>query len=390
MSLNRILGKNKQKIIKHVSQDASRMMEDLYEYYDDFQKKLDLFNSLKEQMIDARSNLNKGNRFSADKPLKDLKEELKRIKRLIKEERSIEREEHKYSYRLLDFIRSELKKGKEYEDNPNWERYRQFLTEAKDFLEGNNDGIFHLLACQLNLLKDIRKAEKKGQREKLRTLEIEIMRFGKYLEKEAEIIKHPMQNLKRFKNDMRSLRKLGLMYSESTINKHNLGLITTRLNNEGHHAYGAKGIGVIKKDNVDFRFVKGEKEKHAEVVQMLYEGIAGAKLSNDVAIISYLRALTKEKIAKIAGFEMQLEFDKNDELKIINIDYESTILKIQIDRALSGERVNIDRRDFNRLNYSLMFSINKELLDKDKFRYNIERHGSKIKVKDRRILPFIS
>lgn len=46
-------------------------------------------------------------------------------------------------------------------------------------------------------------------------------------------------------------------------------------------------------------------------------------------------------------------------------------------------------KEASRLNYALLFSIDKRLLDNKVFQMNVEKRGNKIHIKDQRIYPFV-
>ncbi len=411
VELDTVLGSKKAELISDFDSKAAETVELLYAYYLQFQDKLELFSQLKDLIISVKSQIydiqnrklkelpsGEYSRLYAEveKGLARLTEELGKVREIVSAEKAEEEKEESNIRYLLNFIEKKLP---EKEISPKLEkslkRMKAFLANA----ERKTYGVHHLLTLQLNLLEDITGARREADAEiksnkkrlvrTLRILELEIMRLGKYLKEESEIIKHPLAKVRKFKDDLQALRSLGLVYSEPELNRQNLEIVTTRIRSDGKIFYGAKGIGIIHPDDtVEARFVKGGAEKHSEVVQMLLEGMAGAKLADEIAIKAYLLSLPLDRITRIAGYELQLEFNQNNELKIVNIDYASTILEVQMERKeLHGEFISISKKDFERLNYAVLFSIDKELLDQEKFKMNTEKRGNKIHVTDRRIYP---
>ncbi len=420
-AIKEIFSKNRVSSVFSVDENAARVMKDISEYYLDFERKLKVFSEIKKTIIDVKSQIydfeqqqqkEVSNEIciklqkQVDTTLAHFKAELVKIKSIVKIQKELETDEEKYALDILEFIDTELAK----DIPPEKWKYKQTLSDLKKFLLGarrDSVGIFHLLANQLALLKDIENAEKEleidikksGSKQSqlqeklvrtLKILELESMRFWKYCAEEADIIKPGVALQKNFVTEYATLRSLGLVYTEPALTTNNLGIITTKIRLFGKNIYGVKGVGVIHEDNrIDFRFVKGSLERHAEIVQMLFEGIPGRRLSDD-AVVAYLHALPLGKITKIAGYELQLVLDEEQGLKIININYASTILEIQVERrtnTLSGEFLAITKKDFDRLNYSLLYSINKELLDKKEFEMRIAQKGNKIIVTDKRIYP---
>lgn len=187
-----------------------------------------------------------------------------------------------------------------------------------------------------------------------------------------------------FHKSFLTLRSLGLVYSEPRLTQHNTPIITMRLRSK---MFGTKGIGLIHEDNrVELRFVRGSAERHAEVVRILFEGLPGVKLRDDLAIREYLYGLPLGKITKIAGYELQLGYNEN-KITVVNINYASTILEIQVERIIKGQFLSISKQDFDRLNYAVLYSIDKNLLDHKQFQMQVEKKGNKINVVDKRIYP---
>ena len=339
------------------------LIEEFYTYYTNFQNKVQLFQKLKEIVVIVKAHVynfetqqhkeletsdRKILQKIVDEAIDQLVQELAKIKKITVVEISLEEKEVKYSVALLPFVEIELQKEILSSQS------RQYLEKVKTFfLKAKEDsyGILHILAAQLQLLQDIEMAKKeieeelmfvKGEekqvverlRKTLRILEMEVIRFGQYCKEEADIIRPKAEQVKQLHGDYDTLRKLGLAYSEKSLTPYNIGMITTKVKALGKNVYGTKGIGIIHNDgSVELRFVKGRFERHAEVVQMLFKGLPGMKLADDAAVKAYLHGLPLDKITKIAGYELQLKFDETEQLKIININYASTILEIQIERS---------------------------------------------------------
>ncbi len=421
--LNRIFGPDIRKKVAHEDEAIASLLEEFHQYYARFNEKLDLFSRLKELIVEIKARIYdprlKAHRAlslsevlelqqKVESALDELLEELRKIKKLIDIEKGIGKEERLYSTRIVSFLSRELKREAELRQKEYGIKYLELLREMNSFLlntKNNLYGLFQILAAQLDLAQDIELARKEIEiefgslskdQEKVflrlvrifRILELEIMRFGSYCREEADLIRPGQSLIKQFTSDYSTLRTLGLLYSERSLTKYNLGMITAKFQ---QNFYGVKGIGVIHEDDrIDLRFVKGKRERHAEVVQMLFEGVPGMKLADDVAIRAFLHSLPLGKITKIAGYEIQLQFNPREELRVINIDYASTILEVQIERKTMHERMlRISRQDFERLNYTLLFSINKDLLNKSMFQLHIEQRGNKINVTDTRIYPFV-
>ncbi|MFH1276516.1 MAG: hypothetical protein ABIH82_05375 [Candidatus Woesearchaeota archaeon] len=420
--LNRFFGKNRRKVVKRSSIASEKLMELVDDYYKTFLNKLELFNELKEGVIKTKARIYNFNdntyrqisqseivqlREELDIFLNKLEIELERIQQFISVEYSEEKDELKCSFGLIEFIDNELSHEKEFQDHDYWQNYKTYLIDTKNFLLSKRGGfgLFHVLASQIALLHDIKRSRKEiseevvgsvpdfdGLKKTLRILEVEIMRFGEYCRHESELITLPDRNqlYKQFKGDMQALRTLGLLYSERNLHKYNLGMITQKLSFLGKGFYGTKGVGLIHKDgSVDFRFVRGVREKHSEILRVLSKGLPGTKLVGDKIIKAYLMSLPIDEITKVAGFQLQLKMNANNLLEVVNIDYESTILAVQIKKKeIKGEFLTISKRDFDRLNYAVLFSINKDLLNKKAFEITLEKKGTKIIIKDKRIFPF--
>ena len=420
MSLfHNVFGASSKRMFAHESKQIPHLVDAYREYYARFNDKLKVFHTLKEQLVSIKSTLfdSRERKFTelsiskiarlqehVESTLDLLTIELSRIRKLISTEEKLEKNERKYSAEFLTFIEQELSRKKEFEDQSYSAKYVELLSNLHSLLfhfKDNIYGLFHILAAQLDLLHDFEKLrievelEFKGLQKDpqasfkrlittFRILELEILRFGKYCQEEAEIIAPGGFQLRQFMSDFSTLRTLGLVYSERSLTSYNLGMITTKFH---RNFYGVKGIGLIHENGtVDLRFVKGKRERHAEVVQMLIEGLSGLKLADNIAVKAYLHSLPLGKITKIAGYELQLQFDAAKELKIVNIDYTSTILEVQIERQHLHERMlTISKQDFERLNYALLFSLNKDLVNRKIFEMNIEEKGSKISVLDKRV-----
>ncbi len=424
--LSAIFSKKGVRGLSQASSEAEHLVNQVSEYFDSFDDKLRLFNNLKEMVIHLKSEIFDFQQRTfrlltkdkvkelleiVSKALSLLKKELQRTENLVVEEENKETREKTYTIQLIGFVENELGKEGEYKNKPFWPNYNHYLKNLYEFLAKNQSreiALIDLLSCQLKLLRDIEIAEENIERnlwaissdeqkafEKLKALlhilEVEIMRFGQYCQEEAKLIgfANSEKVMKDFRTNISILRSLGLLYSEPALHRYNLNLITTKINTPSGKGWGTKGIGIIHWSGyVELRFVKGSLEKHSEVVRMLFNGIPGTRLSDNVSISAYLYTLPLDKITKIAGYQIQLEYDENNNLNIVNIDYASTILEVQIDRRLHGEFLTISKQDFERLNYSLLFSIDKDLLDKTKFKMRVEETGNKINITDQRIFPF--
>lgn len=415
--LNKLFGKRTRSFLSDkVEKEIIDTQEKIYNYYTDFQTKVKLFDKLKGVVITVKARVYnfetqqhkkidsdnaKELQKIVDEALEELVNELAKIKKITTAQVVLEQKQVRYSIAIIPFIEEELKKEQSTKSMQYLESLKKFFLREKDDVYG----ILHILAAQLQLLEDIENAKEEIKKEisslngaeqhiaklrkTLRILEMEVLRFGWYCKEEADIIKPSAEYVRQLDITYSTLRKLGLVYSEKSLTPYNIGMITTKIN--GKDCYGTKGIGIIHDDNsVELRFVKGRLERHAEVVQMLFQGLPGMKLADDAVVKAYLQGLPLDKITKVAGYELQLRFDEARELKIININYASTILEIQIERRtnhIRGEFLAITKKDFDRLNYTLLFSINKELLKKNVFEMTIQQEGNKIVVSDKRIYP---
>ncbi len=410
-------------MVAHQDEAVAGLLEQHHAYYSRFHEKVLLFRKLKELVITVKSKIYDPQRkepkiispeemtelqYRLDAALDELQQELHAINSLLNEEKNIERDEFSYTSKILSFIENELQNKAEIQLSRHGPKYLTLLQEIQHFLtesKQNVYGLLHLLSAQLDLLHDLESGRQEIHQEFMllpqsdkalfrkltvtfRILELEILRFGKYCDEEASIIQASNVVLRPFFSDYSTLRTLGLVYSEPRLSRHTVGLITAPFSATTR---GVKGIGLIHDNgHVEIRFVKGKRERHAEVVQALFEGLAGMRLADDIAVKAYLHSLPMGKMTKIAGYEIQLNYDSQEQIQLINIDYSSTILEVQVERqALHEKMLRISRTDFERLNYALLFSIDRELLNNEVFRMNVTRKGHKITVTDTRIHPLL-
>ncbi|MBI4144049.1 hypothetical protein HY486_02285 [Candidatus Woesearchaeota archaeon] len=406
--IKELFGPKKQAIVSKTDPGQALLIEEYYKYYLDFREKIGLFRKVKDAIISIKPRIYdtlKTRNIPIDEPttvllhkevdvlMNEIISALNKIKAIIITDKDVEGRVILHSSSLIQFIERELEK---YPANKQEEAYRTALLKLQEALvkpKESTYGLFHILTSQLNLLQEIETArnaiknqDSEALIQKFRILEIEIMRLGKYIGEEAKIIQPSHEIIKPFETAYATLQNLGLVYSERELNPYNIKIIAMNL---GKEKYGVKGIAILSDDNVEIRFVKGASEKHAEIVRMLMQGIPGTRLADSTAIKHYLLSMPLETMQRIAGYELQLEYE-NNELKLVRINFGSTILKFQIERqtpTATGEFFRMSKKDFERMSYALLYSIDKQLVDEKRFHQTIENTGTKIVITDQRIYP---
>lgn len=404
--INRLFGRKKRERFSN-EENIKNFIRNLHKYFEEYKNReeliktlISLFISFKSLIYDFRSNeLKELNEEELNNLTNLINKFFEKFILLLKEVELIinnnNLNEGKISIdEFNNLLNNNLKELNEKEIN---EKELKILTEhileIQELFNKKSGKIslYNIFQTKYNLLKEIKEQYsmiKNRKKDRLRfildsiqILELEFPRFIFYTKKEIELINLSKSFSKELDQYLILFKKLGLVYSEKTLFNANLGLISTKLNNLGKNIYGCKGVGIIKGDEVEIRFVRSKHDRHAHLLNLILNGMPGFRIPDDEKVRSYLISLDLDTLSQVAGFEIQLELSKTEELKLVNIDYTSTILEIQEEKILNSNFRGIEETIFKRINYALLFSINNELYNNEKFEMNFINKGeNKISV----------
>jgi hypothetical protein len=349
--------KSEWKLLKNLHKDFEAEYSNLKLLFSEYNKKLRVIKDLINQLEDKKRWISR----------KLLKSEFAKLRNLVRIDQNTIEIEKKYTFKIIEIIDEIL------ENESNFELLER-ESSLKNQFSKSGLSLLHIIALEIDLIEEI-------ERTKItpKFMKANLMRLLEYVKQEGVLIGKSEEYVKHLSDKEEELDQLGHTYLESNINKYNQILVFSRKLGEDKEGelYGTKGVGIVYRNNtVDIKFLtETEAHKHAHALRILLEGIPKERLTMENRL-QYITGKSLSTLSKIAGFQLQAKkYFSTGEIKITGIRWDSQITEVQI-----RKQVPIKTVDLERLNYALLFSIDKDLLDKSKFRETISRRGNKIEV----------